>query len=758
MMLLATDLDGTFLGGSMEDRLKLYQIIKGNRDIQLVFVTGRGLESVIPLLNDPTIPTPHFIIADVGATICEGATLTTIDSIQHEIESNWPSVYELQGDFSEIPGLVYQRVPQQRRCSYYYDASTDLVKVRAIAEGRNCDVVTSLGKYLDILPKGVNKGSSLKKLVAHLGVPENKVLVAGDTLNDHSMFHTGFLGVAVGESETALLDATEDLLNVYQARLPGAGGILECMEKIESFAPFVDNFIEEPLLRQSSKDRQLVMVYHRLPFERIMVEGSMKNVPPQSPNGIIPSLLGLFEKGRPGIWIGEEVDLGEGNQDVRQKVDIDKYPNLDVSAISLSQKDIDKFYRVFSKEAFWPTIFSFVDKAKFNHLDWAHYLKINKLFAQRIAKEAEPEALVWIHEYNLWMVPSFLKMMRPDLKIGFFHHTAFPAADIFNTIPWRREIIGSLLMCDFISFHIPRYVENFIDVLRSHTPFKRMRSVNVSKQFLTYSMALGVEEMTKIISVDGRTIRLGAQPVGVNYELIENLITKEGIAQRIEKYRAEAENKDMKRIVSIERMDYVKGPLEKILAFGEFLKEYPEFRGKVELINVCTPPSKGMRIYDKIRDQVNQAVGEINGRYATLDWTPIQYFFQALPFEEVLVQYALADVAWITPLRDGLNLVSKEFVATQGILNQSGVLVLSEFAGASVELPYCVPTNPYDRRSMIESLHQALTMPEEEALLRIKRSLQQIKHYDVHYWGEDFVRELETSNYTNQVKDQNKRM
>jgi len=271
-------------------------------------------------------------------------------------------------------------------------------------------------------------------------------------------------------------------------------------------------------------------------------------------------------------------------------------------------------------------------------------------------------------------------------------------------------------------------------------------------------MALGVEEMTKIISVDGRTIRLGAQPVGVNYELIERLITKEGIAQRIEKYRAEAENKDMKRIVSIERMDYVKGPLEKILAFGEFLKEYPEFRGKVELINVCTPPSKGMRIYDKIRDKVNQAVGEINGRYATLDWTPIQYFFQALPFEEVLVQYALADVAWITPLRDGLNLVSKEFVATQGILNQSGVLVLSEFAGASVELPYCVPTNPYDRRSMIESLHQALTMPEEEALLRIKRSLQQIKHYDVHYWGEDFVRELETSNYTNQVKDKNKRM
>ncbi|MGB7527217.1 MULTISPECIES: glucosylglycerol-phosphate synthase [Sphingobacterium] len=756
MMLLATDLDGTFLGGSMEDRLKLYQIIKENKNIKLVFVTGRGLESVIPLLNDPTIPRPHFIIADVGATICDGATLIPVDPIQHEIESNWPSVYELQEDFSDIPGLEYQRVPQQRRCSYFYDLRTDLAEVRAIAELRKCEVVTSLGKYLDILPKGVNKGSTLKKLVDHLGFPESKVLVAGDTLNDLSLFHAGFQGVAVGRSEIALLEATESLLNVYQAHRPGAGGILECMEEYSNFSNFVNNFTEESLPRQSSKDRQLVMVYHRLPYDRIMVEGKLQQISPKSPNGIIPSLLGLFEKGRPGIWIGEEVDLGDGNKDMRKKVDANKFPNLDVSAISLSQKDIDKFYRVFSKEAFWPTIFSFVDKAKFNHLDWEHYLKINKLFAQRIARDAEPEALVWIHEYNLWMVPSFLKMMRPDLKIGFFHHTAFPAADIFNTIPWRREIIGSLLMCDFISFHIPRYVENFIDVLRSHTPFRRIKTVNVSKQFLTYSMALGVEEMTKLISVEGRTIRLGAQPVGVNYELIENLITKDGIAQRIEKYRSEVASKDIKRIVSIERMDYVKGPLEKVLAFGEFLKEYPEFRGRVELINVCTPPSKGMRIYDKIRDQVNQAVGEINGRYATLDWTPIQYFFQALPFEEVLIQYALADVAWITPLRDGLNLVSKEFVATQGILNQSGVLVLSEFAGASVELPYCVPTNPYDRRSMIESLHQALTMPEEEALLRIKRSLQQIKHYDVQYWGEDFVRELEKSNYTNQVNDQNK--
>ncbi|MGM1429845.1 glucosylglycerol-phosphate synthase [Sphingobacterium lactis] len=747
MMLLATDLDGTFLGGKMEDRLRLYQLIKENKHIQLVFVTGRGIESVIPLLNDPTIPRPDYVIADVGATVSDGHSLAAIDAIQHEIEDNWPSVYELQEVYADIPGLVYQRVPQQRRCSYFYDASTDLAQVRQIAAEKGCDVITSLDKYLDILPKGVNKGSTLKKLVAHLDVPTDHVLVAGDTLNDLSLFETGFEGVAVGEAEGALLEATAALPNVYHAKQAGAGGILESMERHERFSDYVQSTIATPLALNASDERQLIMVYHRLPYERKMMDGKLQQVPPQSPNGIIPSLLGLFEQGRPGVWIGEEVAMEDGPAEERQQVDPARYPNLDVSAISLSQKDIDQFYRVFSKEAFWPTIFSFVDKAKFNHKDWKHYLKINQLFAERIAREADPEALVWIHEYNLWMVPSFLRMLRPDLKIGFFHHTAFPAADIFNTIPWRREIIGSLLMCDFISFHIPRYVENFIDVLRSHTPFKKLKTVNVSNQFLTYSMALGVEHMTKVISVEGRQIRLGAQPVGVNFELIERLLKKDSVAKRIENFKAAAGD-GKKRIVSIERMDYVKGPLEKVLAFGEFLKEHPEFQGKVELINVCTPPSKGMRIYDKIRDQVNQAVGEINGKYATLDWTPIQYFFQALPFEEVLVQYALADVAWITPLRDGLNLVSKEFVATQGILNQAGVLVLSEFAGASVELPYCVPTNPYDRRSMTESLYQALVMEEEEASIRIKRSFQQIKHYDIHYWGQDFVEELEHSNQT----------
>ncbi len=744
-MLLATDLDGTFLGGKMEDRLRLYRLIKANRDIQLVFVTGRGLESVLPLLSDPLIPVPDFIIADVGATVVNGHTLEAIEPLQSEIEEKWPKTYAIRSELEEIPQLSYQHVPQQRRSSFYYESDVDRERVQQVADKYDCDIITSADRYLDLLPKGVNKGTTLRTLIEFLNIPADQVMVAGDTLNDLALFQIGFNGVAVGKSESSLLDAINELDTAYRAEAAGAGGILEYMAKHSPFQQLIRSERKTSPKGKPKKSGQLVMVYHRLPFEKESINGKTVRVAPKSPNGIIPSLLGLFEKGRSGLWIGEEALQEDGHAVPNQLVDETRYPNLVASTISLSKEDIDQFYRVFSKEAFWPTIFSFVDKAKFNHEDWDHYLHINRLFADRVAREADEGALVWIHEYNLWMVPSFLKTMRPDLKIGFFHHTAFPAADIFNIIPWRKEIIGSLLLCDFISFHIPRYVENFVDVIRSHTPFKVVKKVGVANQFLTYSCALGVDQMTKVIEVDGRQIRLGAQPVGVNRDHIQHILNDGSIRDDIEQLKAMKVESGITRIISIERLDYVKGPLEKIQAFGEFLEEYPEFRGKIELVNVCTPPSQGMTIYDEIRDQVHQAVGEINGKFATMNWNPIQYFYRALPFEEVVKQYALSDIAWITPLRDGLNLVAKEYIATHGLLDTSGILVLSEFAGASVELPYAILTNPYDRKSMKESLLKALVMEPGEAQLRARRLYEHIEHYDIHFWGRDFVNELEKS-------------
>ena len=741
-MLLATDLDGTFLGGSSTKKHQLYSLIKRRSDVKLVFVTGRGIESVLPLLHDPIIPIPDYIVSDVGATIVDGHTLEPVVAIQSDIERLWPDEHLLKQRLAGIPGLLPQEVPQQRRCSFYYDDDVDLAAIKEIADGYQCDVLLSAGKYLDILPGGVNKGTTLIRLIQLIGFSENMVLVAGDTYNDYSLFETGYKGVAVGRSEPALIEAVEKMTNVYQATKEGTGGILEAMKHFKCFHDY-HPAQEKKVAKKNLNNKQLLMVYHRLPFDIVLSQGKPKRIPPRSPNGIIPSLLGFFSNRRPGVWIGEEAIglLGE-NPELNPFIDEQKYPSLKASIIPLPQKDIDLFYRVFSKEAFWPTIFSFINKAQFNHDHWRHYLRINELFADRVAAEAEHGAYVWIHEYNLWMVPAYLRQLRPDLKIGFFHHTAFPPADIFNIIPWRHEIIGSLLQCDFISFHIPRYVENFVDVVKSHAPVKVVSRVNAAKQFLTYSCALGIDKMTKQIIVGDKAIRLGAQPVGVNMDNIRRICHNAETRERIKTLHKQTAGKRI--ILSVERLDYVKGPLEKIQAFGEFLEEHPEYHGTLELINICTPPSQGMKVYERIQEELEQAVGKINGRYADMDWTPIRFFFRSVPFEEVISYYAIADVAWITPLRDGLNLVAKEYVAVQGLQKDpSGVLVISEFAGASVELTHAIRTNPYDMFSLKDSLHNALLLEAPERKLRMQRLFETVNHYDVQRWGKDFLEGLE---------------
>lgn len=753
MLLLATDLDGTFLAGKSVFKQQLYRMMRERDDVVLVFVSGRGLETVIPLLNDPIIPNPHYIICDVGATIVNGLTLEPIQPLQASIEEKWPGSINISNKFKKIKGLVWQKVPQMRRCSYYFDEHTDMEQVNYIAQSLNCDVLLSAGKYLDILPHGVNKGSSITQLVNLLKISKKDVLVAGDTLNDLSLYTTGYKGVVVGEAEEKLIEATKDNPLVYQADKPGCGGILEAIKHVNEFS---DYFTEEEFekVKATGGENQLLMVYHRLPYEIKEINGIRQRIAPQSPNGIIPSLLGFFRGGRSGTWIAWEEADNKKEKLRNVYVDEKKYPHLMVSRIPMSRKDIDLFYRVFSKEAFWPVIFSFIDKATFNHSHWDHFVKINRLFAEKTAAEADLQAFVWLHDYNLWMVPGILRQLRPDLTIAFFHHTSFPPADIFNIIPWRGEIIGSLLQCDYIGFHIPRYVENFVDVVKSQMPVDVTEEINCSERFLTYSCPLGIEKMTRSISVNNRQVRLGAHPVGVNVEYIKELYSRADTQNLVKEMRNQFGEK--KIVLSVERLDYVKGPLEKILAFKDFLDQYPEFHGKVELINICTPPSKGMKVYEKIQQELEQAVGKINGKYSQIGWTPIHFFFRAVPFEQLIAYYSIADIAWITPLRDGLNLVAKEYIATQGLKkDDNGVLLLSEFAGASVELKYALLTNPYDRKSLKEGLLQALTMDKSHRQMRMKRLFESVKYFDIDFWGKEFLEEIENIHHENEEAELN---
>ena len=738
-MLLATDLDGTFLAGDPEDRLSLYQTIAAHPEIKLAYVTGRSLEAVLPLLADPTLPQPDYIIADVGATLVHGDSLQPIQPLQSLVDAHWPGESQVASAIESF-GLERQDVPQARRCSYFCTPEQAAnPALREAAEQLGCDLLYSAELYLDFLPRGVNKGSSLKALADWLELNHDQVLAAGDTLNDLSMLSASFHGVCVGQSEGALLEATRHHSRTLHANRPGCGGILE------AFAHF--GFLGEHGIaaerRQASQPgkSELVMVYHRLPYEEYRnAAGKLQRRRPTSPNGIIPTLLSFFGDGRPGSWVAWAVHEDDDEPfDSHTTVDAERYPKLTAARVKLSKEEVDIFYKRFSKEAFWPTLHTFWERATFNEDDWQIFLKVNRAFAERTALEAAEGAIVWLHDYNLWMVPGFLRELRPDLRIAFFHHTYFPSADVFNVLPWRREIIGSLMQCNYIGFHIPRQVENFIDAAQGVAPVKVLQRTASAPRFRTYGCAVGVEDYATEIEVHDRRIGLGAHPVGLDVGRIEKILAEKATHARMARLREELAGKRM--VLSVERLDYTKGTLQKLEAFERLLDNHPEFHGKVTLVTVCVPAAREMTIYHDLQAQIEQAVGRINGRFSTVGWTPLQFFFRPLPFDEVVSYYAMTDVMWITPLRDGLNLVAKEYVATQGLTQGHGVLVLSEFAGVAAELHGTLLTNPHDPSDMEEKIYLGLTIGGTAADPRgpIREQFGIVCHNTVQHWGEAFI-------------------
>lgn len=736
-MLLATDLDGTFLAGDPEDRLSLYQTIAAHPEIKLAYVTGRSLEAVLPLLADPTLPQPDFIIADVGATLVHGDSLQPIQPLQSTVDARWPGETQVASAIEPF-GLERQDVPQARRCSYFCTPEQAAnPQLRKVADELGCDLLYSAELYLDFLPKGVNKGSSLQALADWLELEHDQVLAAGDTLNDLSMLSASFHGVCVGQSESALLEATRSHSRTLHASRPGCGGILE------AFAHF--GFLGEHGIaaerRQAAQPgkAELVMVYHRLPYEEYRnAAGKLQRRRPTSPNGIIPTLLSFFGDGRPGSWVAWAVHEDDDEPfDSHTTVDAERYPKLTAARVKLSKEEVDVFYKRFSKEAFWPTLHTFWERATFNEDDWQVFLKVNRAFAERTALEAAEGAIVWLHDYNLWMVPAYLRELRPDLRIAFFHHTYFPSADVFNVLPWRRQIVGSLLQCDYIGFHIPRQVENFVDVARGVFPLKTLERQSCAPRFITYGCAVGLERMTTALDTGTRQVRLGAHPVGLDIDRVRNALEAPKIKELMAQLREEM--KGVKLILSVERLDYTKGILEKLNAYERLLADNPELLGKVTLVTVCVPAAREMTVYNELQTQIEQAVGRINGRFARIGWTPLQFFFRSLPFEEVSAWYAMADVMWITPLRDGLNLVAKEFVAAQGLLGGRGVLVLSEFAGAAAELKGALLTNPHDPADLAQTCYLALNLPKSEAQARLRELFDIVCFNDIRRWGEDVL-------------------
>ncbi|MGJ3245619.1 MAG: glucosylglycerol-phosphate synthase [Elainellaceae cyanobacterium] len=486
----------------------------------------------------------------------------------------------------------------------------------------------------------------------------------------------------------------------------------------------------------------LVILYHREPYDEVKENGKIYYREKKSPNGIVPTLKSFFTNAEHGTWVAWKQISPKQQAGFEERVTMEGTKgSTGVRRIPLSAEQVKNFYHITSKEAFWPILHSFPWQFTYDSSDWENFQHINKLFADAACEDAADDALIWIHDYNLWLTPYYIRQRMPNVKIAFFHHTPFPSSDIFNILPWREHIIDSLLCCDLCGFHIPRYVENFVAAARSNRDVEIVTRVPVDPAFTPTGTALAEPELTTQISHKGRIVNLDAFPVGTNPELIRTIIQKPETEQRVARIREDVGNNIL--IVSAGRVDYVKGAREMLWAYERLLERRPDLHGKINMLTTAVTPASGMRVYKTAQSQIEQLVGKINGRFAKLNWTPIILFTQPIPFEELIAFFKAADIAWITPLRDGLNLVAKEYVCAHE--GNDGMLVLSEFTGSAVELPDAILTNPYSSTRMDESIDLALSMSPEEKQQRMSQMYQAIKRYDVQQWANHLFREARAS-------------
>ena len=481
-----------------------------------------------------------------------------------------------------------------------------------------------------------------------------------------------------------------------------------------------------------SKKSDLVILYHRQPYEEVVENGKTTFKENSSPNGIVPTLKGFFSTAERGCWIAWKQVAANKQAKFQQRVTIDDdYGEYDVIRLPLTAEQVRSFYHVTSKEALWPILHSFPWLYSHENADWDTFREVNRLFAEAACEQVSDDGLIWVHDYNLWLAPYFIRKIKPNVKIAFFHHTPFPAADIFNILPWRDDIVDSLLSADVVGFHIPRYAENFCGVARSLRGVELGEREPVGGAMSYAGMALSEPTSTPHIVHNGRKIIVDAWPIGTNPKVIKQYLSNFESGERVAQIKSEVE--DQHFILSVGRVDYTKGAKELLECFDRVPEKRSDLHGKVKLMLVCAAAAKGMTTYKAAQREIERLVGSINGRYGNLRWTPIMLTMHPIKFDELVCYFRAADTCWITPIRDGLNLVAKEYIAAQE--GRSGTLVLSEFAGVAVELPQAILTNPYSPHSMDDAIQRAIDMPEEEKKERLSALLETVKTWDIDYWA-----------------------
>lgn len=456
----------------------------------------------------------------------------------------------------------------------------------------------------------------------------------------------------------------------------------------------------------------MLIVSNRLPVKMIQKEGGISY---RNSEGGLATGLGSIYKEDGNLWIGWPGDIvaDKDKDKVRQDLARDN-----LHPIFLTAQEIQDYYEGFSNETLWPLFHYFPTYSVYKPEQFDVYKQANQKFADEILKIATEDDVIWIHDYQLMLLPEMIRSKLPGVTIGFFLHIPFPSYEVFRLLPWRKELLTGLSGADVVGFHTYDDVRHFLSAT------SRILNVNAT-----------VNELV----IDNRKIVADAFPISIDYKKYRQL------AESAETKRNERKLRELtghnKLVISIDRLDYTKGILNRLQAYKLLLERHPELRGKITLVHLVVPSRDNVARYKELKEEMDKLIGDINGRFSTFSWQPIQHFYRSFNIEILSALYKAADVALVTPLRDGMNLVSKEYVASK--IDQKGVLVLSEMAGASRELPEAILVNPSDIWDYAEKIYQALNMPEEEQKQRMASMQQTVSKFDIFNWVKNFIGKLE---------------
>jgi len=458
--------------------------------------------------------------------------------------------------------------------------------------------------------------------------------------------------------------------------------------------------------------QRLLIVSNRLPLTIQERKGDLHIEP--SVGGLATGLRSWY-KSCHSVWIGW---AGIGRKQIKREKDImARLLSENCHPVSLSQHDVEAYYQGFCNRTIWPLFHYFPLYAEYSEDFWQAYERVNTAFANVVAGIAKPNDIIWIHDYHLMLLPKLLRERLPKATMGFFLHIPFPSFEIFRLLPWRKQILEGLLGADLAGFHTYDYTGHFLDSVH---------------RLLGYEVAMGQT------TVADRVVRADAFPMGINYEQFSS-VAQDQKAQA-ERKRVHKKLGDCRVILSVDRLDYTKGIPQRLEAFSLFLDRNPKFKRKVILVLLVVPSRTRMEHYIQLKNQVDGLVGEINGKHGTIGWMPVWYLYRSLPFHSLAALYSLADVALVTPLRDGMNLVAKEYTTTK--TDGKGVLILSETAGAAQELGEAIIINANNQEEIAQALAKALEMPEQEQIERNRIMQKRLRRYDVVQWANEFMDKL----------------